>query len=301
MPFPWAIAAQIVKAAATAYREYADSENDAQERERLRESIIAAISQMRDEVIAEVIALRLAELEGEVQGFEDTYQTYDAEPGNDVEENRLARLIDDAAQTMGELGVLVDMVRADPDLGLPAWPPYLSIFYLRAQAMTEREITYEADEISDILPSAEDALQRMQGVQQYLRDMSDARFGAVGSRRDGDFTVNVVGYMFEHHFIPCGFANDPDVIQRANEARDWHMESAYLGYEGVREANEAIDDLQTTIDDLSQTSFLDRLAVLSPYIHKRVLRLEDGRMAFRGGLPVSFGDRRRSSREREAA
>jgi hypothetical protein len=300
MPFPWAIAAQVVKAAATAYQEYANAGSDAQERERLRESIIVAITQMRNEVIAEVISLRLSELEGQVAGFETTYAAYDPDPDNPVEENRLVRLIDDAALVLGELGRLVDMVRAEPDVGLAAWPPYLSLLYLRSQAMTEREVTYDADEIKDILPTVEEALQRMQGVQQYFRDMSDARFGSVVTRRHPDFTAPIVGYMFEHHFMPCGYANDPDVIQRANDLRDRHMDSAYAVYEGVPETHEAIAELQATIDDLSQTSFLNRLAVLGPDIRKKVIRLEDGRMAFRGGLPI-FTARRRSSRAKEAA
>jgi hypothetical protein len=301
MAFPWAIAAQIVAAAAKAYREHREAGNDAEERERLREAIVTAISQMREEVIAEVVALRLSELEGQVEGFETTYAAYDPDPNNPVEENRLVRLIDDAALVLGELGRLIDMVRADPDVGLPAWPPYLSLLYLRAQAMTEREVTYGADEIDDILPTFEVALQRMYGVILYLRDLSDARFGPVITRRHPDFTERVVGYMFKHNFMFCGYLNRPDAIESANEERERHMNSAYAAYEGVRETHEAIDELQARIDELNQGWLVRQLAILDPEIQKYVQRLEDGRVAFRGGLPVTFGARRRSFSSKEAA
>jgi hypothetical protein len=301
MAFPWAIALQVVAAAAKAYQEHRQASGDAAERERLREAIIAAISQMRQEVITEVIALRIFELEGKVEGFETTYAAYDPDPGNTVEENRLVRLIDDSALVIGELGRLVDAIRAEPDLGLPAWPPYLSLVYLRAQAMTEREVTYDADEIDDILPSFEVALQRMHGVSSYLRDMSDARFGAVITRRHPDFTSPVVGYMFEHNFMFCGYLNRPDAIARANEERERHMDSAYASYEGVRETNEAIDELQAAIDDLSQGWLFGQLAIRDPEILKYLKRLEDGRVAFRGGLPATFEARRRPFRSKEAA
>jgi len=301
MAFPWAIAAQVVAAAAKAYEKHRQAGSDAAERERFREAIIAAISQMRQEVITEVIALRLYELEGKVEGFETTYAAYDPDPNNSVEENRLVRLIDDAALVLGELGRLVDAVRAEPDVGLAAWPPYLSLLYLRAQAMTEREVTYGADEIEDILPTFEVALQRMYGVSLYLRDMSDVRFGDVVTRRHPDFTAPIVGYMFEHNFMFCGYLNRPDAIESANEDRERHMDSAYASYEGVRETHEAIDELQATIDELNQRWLVGQLAILDPEIQKYLKRLEDGRVAFRGGLPVTFEARRRSFRSQEAA
>jgi len=167
--------------------------------------------------------------------------------------------------------------------------------------MTEREVTYGADEIEDILPTFEVALQRMYGVSLYLRDMSDVRFGDVVTRRHPDFTAPIVGYMFEHNFMFCGYLNRPDAIESANEDRERHMDSAYASYEGVRETHEAIDELQATIDELNQRWLVGQLAILDPEIQKYLKRLEDGRVAFRGGLPVTFEARRRSFRSQEAA
>jgi hypothetical protein len=301
MAFPWAIAAQVVAAAAKAYEKHRQAQNDAAERERLRDEIIAAITRMRQEIITDVVSLRILELEGNVEGYETTYAAYDADPDSTVEENRLVRLVDDSAQDIGQLGRLIDTIRAMPDAGLAAWPPYLSLLYLRAQAMTEREVTYGADEIEDILPTFEIALQRMYGVIQYQRDISDARFGAVVTRQHPDFTATIVGYMFEHNFMFCGYLDRPDAIELANEQRERHMDSAYFASEGVREAHEAIDELQGAIDDLNQGWLIGQLATLDPEIQKYVKRMADGRVAFRGGLPVTFEARRHPFRSQEAA
>jgi hypothetical protein len=256
MPFPWIAAAQAIAAAASAYMDHVRNRDDAAQRERDRDLILAAIRDAKSEIISEVVRQRMAELTGALEGFESVYASYDADPNDPAEEERLRSLIDDTAVTIGQLGALIDPVRRGgvaADVALQAWPIYVQLLYLRAQAMTERQVTYGAAEIDDAVPTLQEAVTRGTRLLSYLHGVSDARFGAVQCGVHQDAQGVVCWYRFGRSQIVCG--RNPKVCE---DSRKRHMTTAYGGFEGVRQITASVEGLRQAIGTISTLSLLDR-------------------------------------------
>src|SRR5205823_14492210 len=102
------------------------------------------------------------------------------------------------ARVLGRLGADLDSVGSDPDLAFEAWAIYVPLLYLRAQAMTERQITYGADETRNALQSFDMALPRLSRLLSILRARSDAQLGPVVCRPIPDSQDSrVCWYMYK--------------------------------------------------------------------------------------------------------
>ena len=259
MPFPWAAAAGVIASAASAYLDHLKSRADADQRARDRRTILQAVQTATDELLTAMLTATITELKGELEGFQSTYAAYDADPGDPVEENRLARLIDDSARTAGRLGAIADDVDGNPQLALESWPIYLSVVYLRAQAMTERQVTFGASELKDALPSFDSALMRIDGLLSHLRKQSDRRFGPIRGRLIGNPpSIVIIFYSFLNTQIVCGTptAADPRKCERT---RARHMDAAFDSIEGVRQLRAVSAELRDVRDALDTFSVLDLL------------------------------------------
>src|SRR5947208_382668 len=146
MAIPWIAVGQAAYSAWQAYKSYLNRGQDAAERERDRDMILAAIRNVADQILDRLDLLEINQLKGELEGFQLIYESYDPEPGDSVEEGRLVSLIDDSARALGRLGADLDSVGSDPDLAFQAWAIYVPLLSLRAQAMAERQITYGTDQ-----------------------------------------------------------------------------------------------------------------------------------------------------------
>jgi hypothetical protein len=304
MPLGWETAISVVLAAGGAYLDHLRARQDDEERERDREQIIDAIERTREDVLTELTEQALGTLRGELEGFQDTYNTYDPDPDDEVEENRLARLIDDSARVIGQLGSALDRVASNPKLALDAWPIYLSLIYLRAQAMTERQVTYGSVEAKDALPSMNTALPRLQGLLAYLRRQSDNRFGSIVCTPVTEGQIprmciylwnaeNTVAEVLDtdrsdSRQVVCGTLSDPEgPISKCHRARTRHMDDAYRGFEGVVQITAAAEQLEDARDALETFSVLDALKNVGVDLGDVVVVAEN-----RFQLPASYRSQR---------
>ena len=284
-------AGQIAFAAASAVWSYFSNQADDADRERYRNDILRAIKRMQDELLDTMIELAVIDLRGELQGFRLTYQAYDPDPSDPVEEERLRSLIDDSADTVGRLGVGLDSVATLPDLALETWAVYVPLLYLRAQAMTERQLTYGSSEIADILPSIDEAIPRLKLLLSHLRVVSDGRFGKITCRPIPDSQDHrVCWYRMGAGQIICGSLRDPGGVEKCNRARRRHMDTAYSAFEGVREITAAIEQLEQTRDALDSFSVLHILS--NKGVEVGDLVLQDGRIHRTGPLRMEAAVRR---------
>lgn len=265
MPIDWVTAGKIALAAGQAFMAHLQGRKDDAERERDRDLILAAIKQLRDEILGRLNELEVNQLKGELEGFRLIYASYDADPEDPVEEGRLVSLIDDAARVLGRMGSHLDTLPGNPELALQAWAIYVPLLYLRAQAMTERQVTYGADETKEALLSFDMALSRLAGLLSYLRGQSDRQFGPVVCKPIPDSEDSRVCWYFWRHgaqageqFI-CGSTRDPKGVEKCQKSRATNMDRAYRGFDGVREITAAAEQLQDARDALDTISALDAL------------------------------------------
>jgi hypothetical protein len=262
MVFPIAAAVGAVIAVAAAFLAHLDARAEAEQRAGDRRAILDAVRAATDEFLSELMRETIAELEGDLEGYLTTYAAYDPDPNDPIEENRLSRLIDDSARTMGRLGALIDAVETDPPVESPAaelafqsLPLYLSVHYLRAQAMTERQVTYGASELRDSLPAFDTALTRLDALLAYLRRRSDERFGPIVGRVIENPPSVITFYSFMENHILCGtFAGAPTPCEAARAA---HMETAFSDFEGVAELRAIQTQLREIRDAIETFSVLD--------------------------------------------
>lgn len=274
----WALAGKIALAAGQAFMSFMQARSDDEQREADRELLLAAINRLRDELLERLNELEVNELRGELEGFRDVYQSYDADPSDPVEEQRLANLADDAARVLGRLGADLDSVGSNPDLALEAWSIYVPLLYLRAQAMMEREITYGADEAHDALPSFDLALPRLDGLLAHLRRVSDNRFGEVVCKPMPDSQDRrVCWFMWGNSQFICGSLNDPRGVEKCQARRKQLMDRAYRAYPGVGEITGVRHQLQDARDALDTIDALGRLRSLGVDVGQLVLA--HGRLA----------------------
>jgi hypothetical protein len=265
MPIDWVTAGKIAAAAVQAYMAHLQGRADDDERERDRDLILAAIARAHDEILDRLNLLEINQLKGELEGFQLTYAAYNPDPNDPVEEGRLVSLIDDSARVLGRLGAHLDALPSNPELALETWTIYVPLLYLRAQAMTERQVTYGADETQDALLSFDMAIPRLAGLLSYLRRQSDSHFGEVVCRPMPDSQDSHVCWYFWRtapNFgvqVICGSTRDPKGVEKCNKSRAADMDNAYRVFEGVREITDAADQLQGARDALDSISVLDVL------------------------------------------
>lgn len=277
MAFSWITAGKIALGAAQAFLGHLQARQDDVERERDRELILAAIQSMRDEILDRLNVLAVNEFRGDLEGFQSTYDAYDPDPSDPTEENRLARLIDDSAGVLGRLGANLDTVAANADLALEAWTVYVPLLYLRAQAMTEREVTYGTPEIADSLASFNMAISRLTGLLSYFRTQSDKNFGPVVCKPVPDSQDSqVCWYWWSSEQFICGSTRDPRGVEKCQTSRRNNMENAYRAFPGVKEITETREQLQQARDAVDTMSALHRLSLAG--VHVGEIALVDGQL-----------------------
>ena len=260
MAIEWITAGKIALAAGQAFMAHLQGRKDDAERERDRDLILAAIQRLHDEVLDRLNELEVNQLRGELEGFQLTYASYDPDPDDPVEEGRLVTLIDDSARVLGRVGAHLDTVGGNPDLALEAWAVYVPLLYLRAQAMTERQVTYGADETTDALLSFDMALPRLAGLLTYLRGRSDSEFGPVVCKPVPDSQdTRVCWYWWGNEQFICGSTRDPRGVEKCQNSRATNMDNAYRAFPGVREITAAAEQLQDARDALDTIRALDLL------------------------------------------
>lgn len=167
-------------------------------------------------ILSTAVALNVAELSGEVQGFLDIYDSYDPDPDDPLEEGRLESRKSDSARVIGRLSGFVDLL-PDPDtamdadedatlvdLALESAALVLPLTFLRIQAMIERELVYGAREIDDARRYAGDLANRLARILPNLRRRSNSRFTGLSIWRDPEPGSNVenYSYRFNRQFGP---------------------------------------------------------------------------------------------------
>ena len=116
----WFGAASLLLAVGRAVYDYGWAAPAAEdEREQQQREILDAIRTSNQVLMQTAVALNIAELAGEVEGFLEIYDTYDADPNNPAEEGRLVSLIDDSA---GVIGRLTENIALLPD-PIAKWTP----------------------------------------------------------------------------------------------------------------------------------------------------------------------------------
>ena len=261
MAIPWIAAGKAAYSAWQAYKSYLNREQAAAERERDRDMILAAIRNVADQILDRLDLLEINQLKGELEGFQLIYESYDPKPGDSVEEGRLVSLIDDSARVLGRLGADLDSVGSDRNLAFEASAIYVPLLYLRAQAMTERQITYGADETRNALQSFDMALPRLSRLLSILRARSDAQFGPVVCRPIPDSQDSrVCWYMYKRTQFVCGSLRDPTGFQKCEQFRATHMDDAYSAFSGVQQISAALTQLRDARDNLDTIGTLDILA-----------------------------------------
>ena len=265
MPLDWVTAGKIALAAGQALLGYLQGKDDDAERARDRERILAAIQQSTDEVLARLNLLEVDRLRGELEGFHSIYASYDPDPDDPAEEERLVRLSDESARVLGQLGAHLDSLPRNPDLAFEAWAIYIPLLYLRAQAMAEREITYGADETADALESFDKAIPRLTSLLAHLRQQSDGLFGPVVCKPMPDSQDSRVCWYWWRHGtnaaeqVICGSTRDPRGVEKCQQSRARTMENAYRSFPGVAEITAVLEQLHDARDALDTTHVLDVL------------------------------------------
>lgn len=291
MAFDWITAGQIAFSAGSAFLNYLQVGRDDREREHDRALILAAIRSIREDILDTLNLLAVNEFRGDLEGFQSTYEAYDPDPNDPIEENRLVRLIDDSARVLGRLGANLDTVGSNPDLALEAWTVYVPLLYLRAQAMTERQVTYGTSEVRDALPSFDMALSRLAGLLAYLRTQSDKEFGPVVCKPHPDSQdTRVCWFRWGTEQYICGSTRGPGGVQKCQDSRRSIMESSYQRFPGVKQITESREQVQLVRDAVDTRSALDRLTqagvLVGPIIfeggHFRRVAPESG--------PIAAGD-----------
>ena len=253
--------AGLIEKAYNAYKEYMEKREEAAEHERLRQEMLAAIRKVTTDIISELIETRLEKLRGELEGFTSNYAAYDPDPNSEVEENRLVRIADDSARTIGQLGQILDGLGTDPDqkpaddpdrlLAFDAWPIYIPLIYLRAQVLAERETTYGAVEAKDALDSMDDALDRLDSLLEFLRTESDANYGPITTGPVPDYEEEMFYFTVKGRKMACGRLTNPNAYAQCEATRESMMDGAFRVYDGVPELSSALSQLRQAREQLA--------------------------------------------------
>jgi hypothetical protein len=246
----WVEVGSKIAQVAAALNSYLQNKESEAARERDRKAIIAAIEQTRKAILEANLENRLRELTGEIEGLHTRYDTYDPQPDDTVEEGRLVSVIDGAATLLGNLGVeFIDELGSDaPAVGVDAWAPYAALAFFRAQAMTEREVTFGANEVKDVADMLDVAIVRTESVLTFLRGESDRRFSRTKCGRHPDFQETVCSYKFQNEEVICGRLSDPTGVRKCNDKRAAHMDREFAAFVPVPQVRSGLNDLVAARD-----------------------------------------------------
>lgn len=236
----WMVVAQVVAAAAQATYGFLKSASDAEKRDQKHAEMLAVLDEVRFSILSTMVEIEVAELTGEVRGFVDIMRSYDGDPDDSAEEERLRSLIDDSARVIGRLSAHIDNLPNTPGdqdaetttrtLALESAAILAPLIYVRAQAMAERQFTYKNPEIRDIPHSLDDGARSLRHVATYVRTESDGRFTTVATHRDPESHRQVFGYRFSGRLIPCGPVAMNGTFAQCQEQRRRHIQGASVTY-----------------------------------------------------------------------
>ena len=183
------------------------------------DAVLEAIRQLsrqieaaKQEILAAISAAEFRELKGTVDGLILTFQTYDGERGD---EERLRSLIDEGAIVLGRLAEALRTLDPSTDGFQRGVDVYITMLFLRAIAMHERERRWHRDEVRDIplmFPAAVDLLGL--GID-GIRTAIARRFRGVDTQRMGDSIE--VGYWFDGQFIVVDWVIDEPIERGIHE------------------------------------------------------------------------------------
>lgn len=150
------------------------------------------IEACRSAIISEIQEMRLAQLSGDVTGLADRfkeYTVYDKETQYDQwvsEGGRLRELIDDAANTLGQLDHELNRLDlkqiANMEYGAKVFSVFAIAIPLRATAMLERARHYQTQDANHIHDMHKRLHNQVDRLIPELRSHSDRRFSAVMTR-----------------------------------------------------------------------------------------------------------------------
>jgi hypothetical protein len=243
----WFGAASLLLAVGRAVYDYGWATPSAEaERDRQQREILDAIRTSTQVLLETAVALNIAELGGEVDGFLDIYDTYDADPNDPLEEGRLVSLIDDSARVIGRLTNNIALLPdpnsgMDPgqeasfvDLALDAAALVLPLTFLRVQAMVEREVTYGAQEIGDVRGFLDQMVNRLAPVLPNLRERSDSRFTGLhilDDEPEPGVEFEVYYFRFNGVEVRCRPVALPDALERSEQIRAARMDAEFLRFQ----------------------------------------------------------------------
>ncbi len=248
--------ASIVSAAVRIFVKIFQNNKEQDERKRLVRALSAEIARARDELLSGVIELHLSEVRGALDGFIMNMDSYDAEDPHD--EERLRALIDDSALFIGTLGRWCDGLSlpngAGHELSYQAAPLYASLLILRAHAMAERELSYGANEIKDILPSLRLGCERVTTLRNRLQRASDRRFGPIRKQLIGNGESWRYSYTFNGRSFDRFFEW---TFEAVDAERTRHQNREFADYPGAGEICEILSSLQSAAGSADYDVALD--------------------------------------------
>lgn len=222
--------------------------NAAEEEEKRRqlEAILGAIRTSTSIVLDAVITTEINRLKGEVNGFLDIFDTYDADPDSQSEEDRLLKVADLSAITVANLAANLTVLpvagtsmaaedeKAKKILALESAGLMLPLIFLRVQALVEHELTYGAEDLKDVPGVLDQAISDLSPVPVKLRKSSDHRFGPVFTDNHIEHGLSLprFAYRFNGSPVPCSLVRIANARAIAERSRISHMNAAYAGYEG---------------------------------------------------------------------
>jgi hypothetical protein len=219
--------------------------NAAEEAEKRRqlEEILGAIRTSTSIVLDAVVSIEINRLRGDVNGFLEIFDTYDAGPG---EEARLREIADNSARTVANLAANItllplagtSMEAADKKfkriLALESAGLMVPLVFLRVQALVERELTYGAKEIKDVPGVLEQAISDLSPVPAKLRKSSDSRFGPLFTQNSEEHGLRLTwhAYLFNGRPVPCSLVRIANSRAISESSRRSRMNAEYASYEG---------------------------------------------------------------------
>lgn len=223
--------------------------NAAEEAEKRRqlEAILGAIRTSTSIILDAVITTEINRLKGDVNGFLDIFDTYDADPNSQSEEDRLRQVADESARTVANLAANITVLpvagsnsmtaedeKAKKNLALDSAGLMIPLVFLRVQALVERELTYGAPEIKDVPAVLDQSISDLSAVPVKLRRSSDHRFSTIftDNKIEHGLKLPRFAYRFNGMVVPCSLIRIANARAISERRRISHMNAAYAAYEG---------------------------------------------------------------------
>jgi hypothetical protein len=214
------------------------------EQNRRMQEILGAIRTSTSVILDTVVALEIDNLKGEVNGLLNRFDTYDADPQDHSEEERLREIADESADTLATLSAHIGRLPApgattDPsqetamrELALQSAALMMPLVFLRVQALVERQRTYLAPEIKDVPPLLDQAISDLSPLPGNLKTLSDARFGALFVQQDSEHAgLSWYAYDFNRVAVPCSLTKLTNARAISEHSRRHRMDAEYASFE----------------------------------------------------------------------